>query len=78
MSKEFELLYEVKFNRYTNCIEDTVSDWDGVGDVFGAKVHYISTPTPFIIKESDIDYYRKFGGGFKSLRFAGYLLREKV
>ena len=75
---KYELLYDVEFNRYTNCMEDTVSNWDGVGDALNLDIEYISVPKPFIIKESDIDYYRKFGGGFKYLKFVGYLPPDSI
>lgn len=34
---------------------------------------YLRTPSPFLIRESDIELYKKYGGGFKSLEFVGYL-----
>ena len=36
-------------------------------------VGYLNTPRPFLIKESEIEFYKKCGDGFKSLEFVGYL-----
>lgn len=33
----------------------------------------LSVPPPFLIKESEIESYKKCGGGIKSLEFVGYL-----
>ena len=33
----------------------------------------LNTPRPFLIKESEIEFYKKCGDGFKSLEFVGYL-----
>lgn len=59
-------LYEVEFMQYTNYLRDTVSD--GLG--FDSK--YINVgKEPFIIKETDLAKYAKFGNGFRILRFVG-------
>ena len=63
-----EKVYEVEFMRYTNCMNDTVSD----GEQEIGKVTYIDVSRePFLIKESDFPKYQKFGGGFRIVRFVG-------
>ena len=61
-------VYEVEFMTYTNYIRDTVSN--------GAKkvedLEYINTKCePFLVPETDLDTYRKYGDGFRSIRFVG-------
>lgn len=63
-----EKVYEVEFMRYTNCMNDTVSD----GEKEIGKATYIHVGRePFLIKESDFPKYQKFGGGFRIVRFVG-------
>ena len=62
-----EKVYEVEFMRYTNCMNDTVSDGAEIG-----KTKYINVgKEPFLIKESDFPKYQKYGGGFRIVRFVG-------
>ena len=65
-------IYSVTFLRYTNALNDTVSDWDGVSSNHIAD-KYLKVDRPFLIREQDIPYYQKFGGGFADLHFVGYL-----
>lgn len=63
-----EKVYEVEFMKYTNCMNDTVSD----GNTEIGKTKYINVgKEPFLIKESDFDKYMKYGGGFRIVRFVG-------
>ena len=63
-----EKIYEVEFMQYTNCMNDTVSD----GETEIGKVKYIDVGRePFLIRESDFDKYKKFGNGFRIVRFVG-------
>lgn len=73
MSQETEKIYAVDFISYTNCMNDTVSDWDGTGSPMDRDTEYLHVEKPFLIRESDIDYYKKFGQGFRSLTLVGYL-----
>lgn len=68
-------IYEVTFLRYTICMNDTVSDQkeDFTFSKDFSDLKYLDVQSPFLIKEADIPYYQKFGGGFKDLRFVGYL-----
>ena len=62
-----EKVYSVEFLEYTNCLNDTVSD--GNKDI--GKTKYIHVGRHFLVKESDIPKYQKFGKGYKSLIFVG-------
>lgn len=37
---------------------------------------YLSIPGSFIIKESEIEHYKKFGNGIKELIYVGSMLEE--
>ena len=67
MSKE--KIYAVEFMEYTNCSNCTVAKYgpDKIKDTDYLDVGL----APFLVKESDIDKYKEFGGGFKSLIFVG-------
>lgn len=61
-------IYSVVFVEYTNCIRDTVStseeDW--------AKVEYLTIPkTGLLVREDELDEYKKYGQGFKSAILVG-------
>ena len=60
-------VYSIEFNQYTNCMRDTV--WCEEED----KYLDVGKGT-FLILEEDIDKYRKFGGGIKSLIYVGDIL----
>lgn len=66
-----ERIYAVTFNRYTNALRDCVSD--GNRDI--AKIEYISLPkdVPFLIRESELLKYVKFGNGYASVVCVGEL-----
>ena len=55
-------VYEVEFIQYTNTLNDTVSDGEKYIDV---------SRDPFLIFEDEIEKYKSFGHGIKSLRFVG-------
>lgn len=62
-------LYKVEFMKYHNYSYDAVSTPD-------EKDHdtiALSEPKYLIIKESDIEYYKRFGNGIKSMEFVGYM-----
>lgn len=68
-----EKVYSVVFMRYTNSLQDTVSDWDGVSDNW-SHVHYLKvTSEPFLLTESQLKEYVSYGGGFRSINFVGYI-----
>ena len=63
-----EKVYEVEFMKYTNCMNDTVSDNNGE---LGKGRYLDIGREPFLVKESDLLKYEKFGGGFRNIRFVG-------
>lgn len=67
-----EKVYSVKFMRYTNACNDTVSDQanDFTSDIGRTQYLHIGRE-PFLVKESELDKYSKFGGGFRSITFVG-------
>lgn len=61
-------LYKIEFMQYTNAMKDTVSN--GAEDI--ADVKYIDVyKDGFIVKESQIDFIKGYGGGIKNLEFIG-------
>lgn len=66
-------VYEVEFMEYTNCLRNTVrSNSDDLKDI-----KYMTVGTePFLVMEDHLDYYREFGGGFRSIRFVGNMVGE--
>ena len=68
-----EKVYAIEFMDYTNCMKDTVSDWDGDPSKLGETTYLKVGPAPFLARESDILKYQKFGGGFRSLNFVGMM-----
>lgn len=66
-----EKVYKVRFMKYTNCFEDTVSD--GNEDI-GKRKYLKVGIDPVIIRESDLPKYMKYGNGFRSIEFIGNLL----
>jgi len=73
-----EKIYAVKFRRYTNCLQDTVSngkDDHTLEDLKDTKYLNVGKD-PFLIRESDFEKYKEFGGGFESLTYVGMLSEE--
>jgi hypothetical protein len=64
-------IYEIEFMRYTNGMRDTV--WSKELD------KYLSVSKEgFVAKESDLEYLRGFGGGFRRLKFIGELFNNNT
>lgn len=72
MSKE--KVYSVTFMEYTNCMMDTVSDapdnsWSSIKDC-----NYLSVgKDPFLVKESELPKYQKYGKGYRDIKFVGFI-----
>ena len=66
-----EKVYEVEFMTYTNCIRDTVSNMTKeIGDM-----RYITVGNePFLVKESELDKYSVYGGGYRRIKFVGNIV----
>ena len=80
-------MYEVTFNHYYNDYDyHTVSSarFNEYNDDVGEdgkeatfKNHeYLHIPNPFIIREDEIEKYKKFGCGYKSLQYVGSIIEE--
>ena len=70
-----ERIYAVTFNSYTNALRNTVSD--GNKDIAKTKYLHISQDLPFLIRESELLYYSKFGEGYSIVKCVGEL-SEKI
>ena len=71
MSK-LEKIYMVEFMLYSNYLRDTVSTYDGSYSYDISKIEYLNIgKEPFLIRESEIEKYRKFGNGYRKLEFIG-------
>ena len=69
---KIEKVYAVEFMAYTNCLKDTISDYDGTSEFEFGKCNYIDVGrNNFLVRESELEFYRKFGQGFKSITFVG-------
>lgn len=66
-----EKIYAVEFVDYTNCCRTAVrcEETD--------EYLHIDPDLPFLIRESDIEKYRKFGKGYKSLELVGVLKEDQ-
>lgn len=61
-----EKIYSVEFLKYTNCMKDAVScDTD--------DLHYIDTKEPVLVRESDLDKFKEYGQGFRTITYVGVL-----
>ena len=66
-----EKVYEVEFMEYTNCMRDTVCNkYKENGDM-----RYITVgKEPFLVRESELEKYMAWGGGFRIIRFVGNII----
>ena len=66
-----EKVYHAEFMEYTNNTKTTVAKY-GPNKI--KDTEYLDVgPDPFLVKESDIDKYKEFGGGYKVLMFVGFI-----
>ena len=63
-----EKIYKVEFMKYTNVLKDTVSNQ--AKEIKDAKYLRVSKE-PFLVRESELDNYRAWGGGFRYIKFVG-------
>lgn len=73
MVDNLEKIYSVEFMTYTDSLEDTVSDWDGKSSSI-KDIEYLKVGHNFLLRESQLEIYRKFGGGYRNIKFVGELL----
>jgi len=70
---EFEKIYAVSFLEFSDVLHRTVSDRPPDAEL-GARHTYIDLSNgPLLVRESELDYYRKFGGGYDSIKYVGKL-----
>lgn len=73
MNIKLEKVYRITFMWYTNVMKDAVSDWDGKGHSL-ADCEYLDVgKESFLLRESQLEYYRKFGGGYRNIEFVGQI-----
>lgn len=81
-------MYEVIFNYYYNKTDyNTVSTYkfneynEYVGEDGRSadckNGDYLHIPNPFIIREDEIEKYKKYGCGYKSLKYIGSIIEEE-
>lgn len=59
-----EKIYKITFMEYNNVLRDTVANKD--------NTDYINVGSePFLVRESELDTYMDYGGGFRSMVFVG-------
>ena len=66
-----EKIYDVEFMYYTGYSRDAVSSNPGEAK---KDTKYLDTSaSPFLVRESDLYIFQKYGGGFRNLRYVGTL-----
>lgn len=69
---KLEKIYMVEFMEYSNYARDKVSTYDDSYPYDISKIEYLKIgKEPFLIRESEIEKYRKFGNGYRNLKFIG-------
>ena len=63
-----EKIYKVEFMKYTNVLKDTVSNQ---AKEIKDKKYLRVGKEPFLVRESELDNYRAWGGGFRYIEFVG-------
>ena len=74
-----EKVYAVEFMSYTNYLKDTVSDWDGISSFTGNEKYLnVKGPHQFLVKEADLEKYRKYGQGYNKITFVGWMDVDEI
>lgn len=63
-----EKIYKVEFMKYNSVLKDTVSNQ--AKEIKDKKYLKIGKE-PFLVRESKLDSYRAWGGGFRYIEFVG-------
>ena len=73
MTVNYEKVYRVTFNSYTNYSNDTVSLSNGFErKKFDIDKEYLHIPKyGLVIRESELEFYRRYGDGFESIKLVG-------
>lgn len=70
---KFEKVYQVEFMNYTNHMKDTVCKNINLSEgKYNLKHVHVGTE-PFLVTESQLNFYSQYGGGFRSLNFIGVI-----
>lgn len=80
-------MYKVTFNHYFNNTDRNTVDtcyYDEYHNYVGEdgkepkldNIHYLYIPNIFIIREDEIEKYKKFGCGYESLEYIGSIIEE--
>ena len=80
-------MYKVTFNHYFNNTDRNTVDtcyYDEYHNYVGEdgkepkldNIHYLYIPNIFIIREDEIEKYKKFGCGYESLEYVGSIIEE--
>ena len=65
--KDVEKVYAVEFMEYNDALKESV------GHNY-EEMTYIEIPySPFLVRESDLEFYRNYGCGFREIHFVGCL-----
>lgn len=67
-------VYNVEFMSYTNCMHDTVSKKPG--DIHNNEYLNVGREG-FLVREDELEKYRQYGGGFRSVTFVGNMVDNK-
>lgn len=67
-------LYRVTFREYTNCLHNTVS----TNEKEIGKSEYVECDKDgsLIIRESEFDFYKRFGNGIATMTYLGFIYEE--
>lgn len=68
--EKLEKVYAVEFMTYTNAMKTSVSNKSE--DIADRKYIEIGSE-PLLIKESELDLYKEYGDGYRSIKFVGNL-----
>ena len=68
---KLEKIYDVEFMYYTGYSRDAVSS--NPGEVKKDTKYLDTSASPFLVRESDLHIFQKYGGGFRNLRYVGTL-----
>ena len=70
MSK-LEKVYSVEFMDYTDSLKDHVCDYSTIQHQYPDMLKV--TRDPFLIKESDLMKFNKFGNGYRNIKLVGVM-----
>ena len=66
-----EKVYKVEFMSYTNVTKNVVARYRKDTNCNKTADYLDVGPSPFLVKESDLEKYREYGDGYRSIEFVG-------